>query len=418
MENTEIPPENPNFGSNGIFVTSTPMKTKSQENTIIITPNIPQNNNVPQNNVNSSNKDIPQNNSVPSNNNIPQNYNIPPMFSPPNNNNPQNNGSDIWLPYINNITDAIRSLASNNNNNNTSAPQNNNRSAICKLEPKEFDGNVAEAADWLRDFNMICENNRWEDPQRYRSAKVKLTKDAKNWCLNEFRNHNDPSFTAYTTEEEPTWQVFCDKFLAHFRPPGCEYVLEEQLKFLTKKETETYTEYIMRFLTNARQANASMPDEKIVFLFKRTLNRDPIISSITNIRDLDSIKAALRNFDEIQSSDRVIKKPIEPTTRFQKNFNNRNRRQSNNKSPEPTSSGKQPLKSNIKKRTFSAPETVKCFNCGKKRSQKKYLSRTTKSKITRGVEKLLLKCQRRQNLSKESLQRVILFQMRPTQTKK
>ena len=328
--NTGFPPNNPNFGPNGIFVTSTPLGPNTQENTLPKSTN------------------IPQNNSVPLNPNIPLNFNIDP--------------NAFWNPFANAMINALGNL---NNNNTSNPPQNYDRPVVCKLEPKEFDGTVAEAAEWLRDFNMIAENNRWKDPQRYRCAKVKMTKNAKNWILTEFKNHNDPSFTAYTTEAEPTWEIFCDKFLAHFRPPGCEYVLEDQLKLLTRQVTETYTEYIMRFLTNARQANALMPDEKIVFLFKKSLQKDPIISSITSLRDLNLIKDALRNFDEIQSSDQIIKKPIEPNTRIEKSWNYNQNRTSEAQPPNPT----QPpnLKNTPKYRgkpNISAKEFIKCFNCG------------------------------------------------------
>ena len=289
----------------------------------------------------------PQNNNIPSNNSAPQVNNI--------------GLNEIFASAFNNLADAIRNPQNNNSSN---VPQNYSRPVICKLEPKEFDGTVSEAADWLQNFNMIAENNQWNDQQRYRTAKVKMIKNAKFWCLNTFKNHNDPSFTAYTTEAEPTWQEFCDKFLAHFRPAGCEYILEDQIKLLTKEDSETYTEYAMRFLTKSRQANASMPDDKIVFLFKRTLHRDPIISSITNIKTLDLILDALRNFDEIQSVDRIIKKSEKEdnNNNFRKPY--RNRRQQNNKNPESTSSAKQTPKPNRRRQT-SAPETIKCFNCSR-----------------------------------------------------
>ena len=347
------------------IVTSTPLRPQTPENTIPKMTASPKNNNILSNNILLNS---PQNNNIPSNNSVPQVNNI--------------GLNEIFASAFNNLADAIRNPQNNNSSN---VPQNYSRPVICKLEPKEFDGTVAEAADWLQNFNMIAENNQWNDQQRYRTAKVKMIGNAKFWCLNTFKNHNDPSFTAYTTEAEPTWQEFCDKFLAHFRPAGCEYILEDQLKLLTKEDSETYTEYAMRFLTRTRQANALMADDKIVFLFKRTLLRDPIISSITNIKTLDSILEALRNFDEIQSIDRIIKKPTKDNAnkfgKFNRNHRksdnsntesdsslkrNHNNRNSNNRNSESDSSPIKPKPNRNKNRKSSAPELVRCFNCSRK----------------------------------------------------
>ena len=268
---------------------------------------------------------------------------------PPNNNTSnENQNQNLMIQILQKLTDNATAVPS---------PQQYNHSVICKLEPTEFDGTIAEAEDWLRDFNMRAANNNWSDQHKYRCAKAKMKGSAKEWCLLTFQDHNDPSLSLYTSEVEPSWQEFCEKFLAHFRPAGSEYVLEDQLKTLRKTDSETYTEFAIRFLTFARQANANMPEAKIIFLLKKALEKDPILNSVTHITSIEQIRAALRSVDDIHFSDRILRKNSTQRPEIESGNNNRS---SENQILEPKNTQKNRRKWNV-----SAPELMKCFNCGK-----------------------------------------------------
>ena len=179
-----------------------------------------------------------------------------------------------------------------------------------RLKPECFEGKTSEAMEWLADFNNIAENNQWSDDQKIRSARICLKGNAKNWYLRTFPDPNDPDLSSYTTPPIPTFQEFVIEFKKHFRPKGSNIVMERQLPLQRKSKDETYIDYLYRFLIMARRADPKMEETRIIFIFRETLEKDPIIHSLLVLTKINDIELQLRAMDDLQSRDKILEKTV------------------------------------------------------------------------------------------------------------
>ena len=119
---------------------------------------------------------------------------------------------------------------------------------------------------WLRDFQMVAENNRANDRTRFLRARAAMTGAADTWF----------NRTTWTRED---WTEFLTKFEQRF---VAEQTIRSRAKNLLKTLQHApplkFTEHADTVLALCKDVDPSMPEEKIIAQFANTID-----SSLSNL---------------------------------------------------------------------------------------------------------------------------------------
>ena len=248
----------------------------------------------------------------------------------------------------------------------------------------KFNGELDKGLDWLEDFEVVSNNNNWDNEQKARSAIYALNGPAKDWFKGTWR------------DQHPHWHEFRTAFQEQYTPKGLQATLQNQLFSIQKRKDETYMDCYLRVRRLAGRAFPEASPSDLIIYMARAVTGDRHYTMIANQSNLDGLQMALRTIDT------EVRLPFQ--TRPNQPFRARNKQSTITKptteksKPEPTR--KAPTEQPRSSKPFDFSK-MKCANCDELgHSYRRCSHPANKQKIDRAMKAY---ADRRSNLASKQL---------------
>ena len=150
---------------------------------------------------------------------------------------------------------------------------------------EKFNGELDKGLDWLEDFEVVANNNNWDNDEKARSAIYALNGPAKDWFKGTWR------------EQHPHWHEFRTAFSDQYTPKGLQATLQNQLFSTQKRKEETYMDCYLRVRRLARRAFPEATPSDLIIYMARAVAGDRHYTMIANQSTLDGLQMTLRTID-------------------------------------------------------------------------------------------------------------------------